>query len=236
MLTFIYILFISPVLNAPMPRTYYSYLLEDVREDVVDASLLKLPKRTDVDILKMGIAMAEVKKTTPLSDIEAAFLIYKWIAQNIKVNCVDSNKEEAAGVYNLGTGNFVGISALFNTMCSIMNIESLTIIGFNKRWDEVRKTNILFYKAEHYWNYILINNTYYLVDPTLSSGFCYETKFQKDYLDYYFGTKPEFLINTHFPIKEKYQFLDNTISEEKWGSINYENSTLLFRWYENNNT
>ena len=184
-----------------MPRSYYSYLLEYVREDVVDASLLKLPKRTNVDILKMCLAMAEEKKTTPLSDIEAAFLVYKQIVQNIQVNCVDSNKEEAAGVYNSGTGTFIGISALFNTMCSIMNIESLTIAGFNKRWDDVKNTHRLCYKAEHYWNYILINNTYYLVDPTLSSGFCYGVKFQKEYLDYYFGTKPEFLIYTHFPIK-----------------------------------
>jgi hypothetical protein len=81
LLAFIFTLLISPVLNAPMPRSYYSYLLEYVREDVVYASLLKLPKRTNVDILKMCLAMAEEKKTTPLSDIEAAFLVYKWIAQ-----------------------------------------------------------------------------------------------------------------------------------------------------------
>jgi transglutaminase/protease-like cytokinesis protein 3 len=141
------------------------------------------------------------------------------LLKNIQVNCVDHNKEEAAGVYNSGTGTFIGISALFNTMCSIMNIESLTIAGFTKRWDDVKNTHRLCYKAEHYWNYILINNTYYLVDPTLSSGFCYGVKFQKEYLDYYFGTKPEFLINTHFPIKEKYQFLENKISEEKWDQL-----------------
>ena len=220
MLTFIFVLFISPVLNDPLPRSYYSYLLEDVREDVVDASLLKLPKRTNVDILKMCIAMADEKKTAPLTDIEAAFLIYKWITQNINVNCVDYNKEESpVAVYKSGIGSFVGISALFNIMCSNMNIESVSITGFNKRLDSVEKTNRLCTKVEHYWNYILINNTYYLVDPTLSGGFCYGTYFQKGYIDYYFGTKPEFLIKTHFPIKENYQFLENKISEEKWDQL-----------------
>ena len=90
-----FVLFISPVLNDPLKKSFYSYLLEDVREDVVEASLLKLPKRTSVDILKMCISMNNEKKETPLSDIEAVFLIYKWITQNININCADYNKEES---------------------------------------------------------------------------------------------------------------------------------------------
>ena len=76
---FIFVLFISPVLNDPLPKSYYSYLLEEVREDVVNAALLRLPKRKDVDILKMCLAMKNEKNSTPLSEIEATFLIYKWI-------------------------------------------------------------------------------------------------------------------------------------------------------------
>ena len=216
-----FVLFISPVLNDPLKKSFYSYLLEDVREDVVDAALLNLPKRNNVDILKMCISMAHEKQTTSLSDIEAVFLIYKWITQNININCADYNKEESpVAVYKSGVGSFVGISALFNIMCSNMNIESVSIIGFNRRLDNVQKTKRLCTKVEHYWNYILINNTYYLVDPTLAGGFCYGTYFQKQYVDFYFGTKPEFLIKTHFPIKEKYQFLDNKISEEQWDQLN----------------
>lgn len=85
--------------------------------------------------------------------------------------------------------------------------------------DNIVKTKRLSTKVEHYWNYILINDNYYLVDPTLAGGFCYGTYFQKQYVDFYFGTKPEFLIKTHFPTKEKYQFLDNKISEEKWDQL-----------------
>ena len=220
MLIFTFALSISPVLNDPLPKSFYSYLLEDVREDVVDASLLKLPKRTNVDILKMCIAMANEKTAASLSDVEAAFLVYKWITQNININCADYNKEESpVAVYNSGVGSFVGISALFNIMCSNMNIESVSITGFNKRLDNINKTKKLCTKVEHYWNYILINNTYYLVDPTLAGGFCYGTYFQKQYVDFYFGTKPEFLIKTHFPTKEKNQFLENKISEEEWDQL-----------------
>jgi hypothetical protein len=216
-LIFTFVLCISPVLNDPLPKSFYSYLLEEIREDVVNASLLNLPKRTNVDILKMCIAMTNEKKTASLSDIEGAFLIYKWITQNININCADYNKDESpVAVYKSGIGSFVGISALFNIMCSNMNIESVTITGFNKRLDSVERTKRLFTKVEHYWNYIYVNNTYYLVDPTLAGGFCYGTHFQKQYIEFYFGTKPEFLIKTHFPTKEKYQFVDNKISEETW--------------------
>ena len=157
LLIFTFLLFISPILNDPLQKSFYSYLLEDVREDVVDASLKNLPKRAHVDILKMCISMANEKNEVPLSDVEAAFLIYKWITQNIDINCADYNKEESpVAVYNSGVGSFVGISALFNTMCSTMNIESVSITGFNKRLDSVETTNRLCTKVEHYWNYIFI--------------------------------------------------------------------------------
>ena len=39
--------------------------------------------------------MTNEKKTASLSDIEGAFLIYKWITQNININCADYNKEES---------------------------------------------------------------------------------------------------------------------------------------------
>ena len=88
----------------------------------------------------MCIAMTNEKKTASLSDIEGAFLIYKWITQNININCADYNKDESpVAVYKSGIGSFVGISALFNIMCSNMNIESISITGFNKRLDNIKK-------------------------------------------------------------------------------------------------
>jgi len=56
-----------------------------------------------------------------------------------------------------------------------MNIKSVNFTGFNKRLDSLEQTKRLFTKFEHYWNNILVNNTYYLVDPTLEGGFWYGT-------------------------------------------------------------
>ena len=59
------------------------------------------------------------------------------------------------------------------------NIQSVSITGFNKRLDNVKKTQKLFTKVEHYWNYIFINDTYYLVDPTLAGWFLLWDLFSK---------------------------------------------------------
>ena len=59
---FTFVIFICQVLNDPLPKSFFSYLLEDVREDVVESSILNLPKKENVDILKMCIAMANEKK------------------------------------------------------------------------------------------------------------------------------------------------------------------------------
>ena len=61
-LIFTFILFISPVLNDPLQKSFHSYLLEDVREDVVDSTIINLPKRTSFDdILKICLTMAPFK-------------------------------------------------------------------------------------------------------------------------------------------------------------------------------
>ena len=61
-LIFTFILFISPVLNDSLQKSFHSYLLEDVREDFVDSTIINLPKRTSVDdILKICLAMAPFK-------------------------------------------------------------------------------------------------------------------------------------------------------------------------------
>ena len=41
----------------------FSALLDEIRKEVVDEALLKLPKRESIDILKMAIEIPKLKKT-----------------------------------------------------------------------------------------------------------------------------------------------------------------------------
>ena len=86
----------------------FSKLIDQVRKDVVNKALLKLPKRENLDILKMCLKMSSFKSSYSLNDAESAYLVYKWISQNIehdKNNEKQGNNSTAiATVYKTGKG------------------------------------------------------------------------------------------------------------------------------------
>ena len=202
----------------------FSYLLDQIRKDIINIVLLYLPKRETIDILKLGIEMSKVKEEYSMTEPEIAYFIFEWITQNIQSDCISINKgnssTDAATTYKEGKGGPIGISELFNTLSSFFNIESNTILGltkidtfFNKQVIEVQ---------EHAWNYILIDNKYYLLDATLGGGYCYQKNtFYKKHTDFYFGTTPEIFIRLHFPNDNKWQLLPEIITKDEFKSMVY---------------
>jgi len=75
------------------------------------------------------------------------------------------------------------------------------------------------------WNYIKLNNTYYLIDVSYKDWFRNkeEIYIYYDYLYVYFGTKPEIFIRSHFPKETKWQLLNeaNSISFKQFLSMVY---------------
>ena len=198
----------------------FSKLIDQVRKDVVRKALLNLPKRESLDILKMCLKMSSFKSTYSLNDAESAYLAYKWIEQNIEY---DKNDEEQgnsstaiATVYKTGKGGATGITGLFKTMCDRLKIKSDTILGLTKTSSGTIKMKII--TKEYSWNYILINNKYYLIDVVKSIGF---EKSKKRESDFYFGMDPETSIRLHFPNDNKWQFLPKNITKNKFKSMAY---------------
>ena len=197
----------------------YSNIIDNVRKNLVEKALLSLPKKNNVDILKMFIAMSKTKEEYSLTDEESAFLIYKWITQNIIYDCSRNelgNNENPTNVYNLGMGTSKGISDLFKTMCRYMEIESDIISGYIKK--TIKDSELIAIK-DYIWNYIVINNTYYLIDVSSAMGACEGNEFLKYYTEFYFATNPEFFIRTHFPEENEWQLLDNIFTKEQFISM-----------------
>ena len=197
----------------------FSTLLDQVRIKVVDQTLLKLPKRGEIDILKMSLEMSNAKKEKSMNDAESAYLVYKWIGQNIEYDCLGNKFGNSttlpATTYKEGKGGDVGISGLFNTICGFLNIESNTIFGIKKTVSR-NYTNNLIDINEYAWNYISIDNKYYLLDVTSSVGSCSGIRFYRDQRDEYFGIDPELSIRHRFPNDKKWQLLPNPITENKF--------------------
>ena len=203
----------------------YSLLIDKVRKDVIDEVLLNLPKRQNTDLLKMNTEMLKTKEQYSLNEPESAYLVYKWIGENIEFNCTNPKLNESpSSAFKAGKSGSIGITALFKNMCAFMKIESDTISGHTKlvfvNPEEFIK------EVEHNWNYILIDNNYYLIDAAMGTGNSYDINFKKDFSDFYFGTKPELFILWHFPEDSKWQLLSKTITDEEFASI-----PLYFKYF-----
>ena len=192
-----------------------SKLIGMVRMEIIDKSLLYLPKRKEVNILQMVKQMTEAKEKYSLNEVESAYLVFKWIAQNIIHNFYNEESDEPITVYNSGWGNPKGISSLFNHMCMFLNVVSDSISGYLK-FADFRDYDIKFDK-EYIWNYIEINGEYYLVDVSMVAEFT--STYWSDYIYAFFGTEPEIFFRMHFPNESKWQLLPEPYTFEKFKSM-----------------
>ena len=201
----------------------FSTLLDEVRKEVVDEALSKLPKRGSIDILKMALAMSSAKEDYKMTDIESAYFAYKWIGQNIEFDCLGKRLGNSTtlptNTYKDGKGGEIGISELFNMICSFLDIEANTILGVKKVWTEDYNSSNLFKFDEYAWNYIKIDTKYYLLDLITGAGLCtYAEDFLRRQNDDYFGINPELSIRHLFPNDKEWQLLSKPITEEQFKS------------------
>ena len=229
---FLFLLLTPFVFNYQAEVSSYSLLLEKIRFDEVSNALSYLPPMKKINILQMCKQIKSVKDDYQLTTEETAYLIFKWISQNIEVDCdnYSGKLQTALTTYNSGKGGFVGISNLFLTMCLRLNIHSELVNGLVKSMKNSDGTIVSV--EEHVWNLLIINDTYYLVNPTLGAGTCDGKEYIKRYNMFYFATKPEYFIRTHYPILPDYQLLDNPISYDEFKSMAFLRHYFYYNGFE----
>lgn len=119
-----------------------------------------------------------------------------------------------------------GYSSLFKKMCDIAGVRCEVIIGFAKGYGyDVASTSI--YGSNHAWNAVYIDNKWFLIDSTWGAGYVDNKRnFIKDYEEFYFCTKPEYFIYTHFPDDPNWQLLNNKI--DKYTFLSYPKVWPIF--------
>ena len=193
--------------------------IKNVRKDIIEKAISNLPSRTSVDLDNMINLMKNVKKSNSLSQVETAFLVYKWMTDNIEYDCYALHHMEVPAispkdVYEKGKTICAGYTDLFKVICDSLDIETYYVIGYAKgaSWVEgqiPRSTN-------HAWNVIKLDSSYYLLDVTWGSGGCNGDDFSKSYREFYFCSRPEAFIRTHLPAEEKWQLVSPTISLQQF--------------------
>ena len=98
----------------------YTSPLNQVRKEIIDKALESLPKREEVDELKMALTMKNAQQEYSLNEAESAYLIYKWIQKNIDFDCTFTSLNDETTTYNNGKGSYYGIAHIFITMCKFL--------------------------------------------------------------------------------------------------------------------
>lgn len=100
-----------------------------------------------------------------------------------------------------------GYAYLLKELANLANIECEMVHGFAK----TSTINIETLDApNHSWNAVKLNNKWYLCDPTWASGIPNPStlQFEFQYNDGFFLANPELFAINHFPVYEKWLFLD----------------------------
>jgi transglutaminase/protease-like cytokinesis protein 3 len=170
------------------------------------------------------------------TDVEKFRAIYTWVCNNIDGDPKQDNEVfEKREAYKNDSVAFlkwnnefkkIAFEKLFKqkkTMCTgyaylikelsfLVDIESEIVDGYGRTTttnvDNLDLTN-------HSWNVVKLNNKWYLVDATWSSGYFDDYNvFVNDYNDGYFLTDPILFAKSHYPLEKKWllnESLDNTM-------------------------
>ena len=209
----------------------YSNPLDNIRKDIVDKALSELPERDSVEEKDMCTAMINEKQKYSLTQGESAYLVYKWLSENIEFDCYalkhgDIDHTEL-GTYNKGKGVCSGYSMLFETMCVSLGLEAEYVVGYSKGNDFIPGETPK--QSDHAWNSVKIDSSYYLVDSTWGAGGCKGDDYKKHFDDFYFCSDPKRFIRSHFPVENKWQLTPDIITLE-----DFSNSLILSSSFEKN--
>ena len=198
--------------------------------EFVDKTVLAYPSYSNLESLSNRI------KNDFKTDIHKARAAYTWIANNINYDIETTRKTRVFNtIMYFSESDYQrqlkihlkrkveiallskkalceGYSAMFVQLCELLNLESKIIRGIAKvRPSEINSNKKI---KNHAWNAIKINGKWQLVDVGWSNGFIDDAtgNWVNDFNDFFFFTKPEHFITSHYPELKKWQLLDEVIS------------------------
>ena len=136
-------------------------------------------------------------------------------------------------IWSFRTGKTVceGYARLYRHFANNINLIVENITGFAKGFGyNPTKLNEKL-DANHAYNAVKLKNKWYLIDSTWGAGYILKDHFVKEYEPFYFCIKPEFIINTHYPLNENWQLLERPIKFEQFKSnikLNKNFLTIVF--------
>ena len=183
------------------------------------------------------------------ADVEKFRAIYKWVCSNIEgdysfylkttrkrkkfrnnsLAFTNWNKDLQKHVFKQLVDNqktiCSGYAYLIKELATLSGIECEIVDGYSRSAkSQIGELGL----ANHSWNAVKLNNSWYLLDATLASGYfdVNAYKFVKNYNDGYFLANPELFIKSHFPLDARWMLLEEAVSADVFtnGPIIYGNT------------
>ena len=195
----------------------------------------KASKRVKVKYTKDPASLATKLCENYTDDNSKIVALTYWIAKNIKYDYkayINRTfiRHTSTEILDRKLALCSEYTHLFNEMCEAVGVSSLTVDGYVKKFDFTKEDN--FYRADHSWSAVKIDNKWKLMDITWASCSIvlkkqylaklllflfnkhYYPKFKavKNYNQYWIDLSPEQIIETHFPELEIFQLLEEPIS------------------------
>lgn len=172
------------------------------------------------------------------SEAQKALNIYTWIVHNIRYD-VKALKKIKSKDYSLKRilrrrkGICAQYSDLFIALCRNAGLSSREIVGYSRGFSYFEDDS--FYEADHAWNGVKIDSSWFLVDATWGSGVLVQKRqwikelgfrwFKRSYISNkykfvkapnfnFFLANPEELIEDHLPVDPYWQLIEYPVSVE----------------------
>ncbi|XP_013391178.1 kyphoscoliosis peptidase [Lingula anatina] len=170
------------------------------------------------------------------NDLQRARAFYRWITGNISY-AVSSYRSgsykykdnSAEAVFRRRRCVCAGYARIFKEMCRLAGIPCEVVCGHAKGVDNTPGNVLTGKDANHDWNCVYIDNSWWPVDCTWGAGFITEDfGFKFRFNDFYFLTDPDIFVFTHFPYNpKKPNFDDWQLIAKPWSLTKFEKAPLL---------
>ena len=194
----------------------------------IDRHALNAPSSAEATVESLAAYLIEPAE----NDREKARAIFRWITENIDYN-VEVFFKGGTGATNsedvLKSRKSVcyGYSDIFLSLAREAGLEAVRISGYGKGYGYLPGKNFSG-PANHAWNAVKINGSWYLMDSTWGAGYVSgDKKYVRKFDDHFFMTPPSQFIYGHFPEDARWQLLDKPVSKQEFENLGLSGSGIF---------
>lgn len=195
----------------------------------IDKKALQIPD----SLTKNTNLIASYITTNFSTDSDKSRAIFIWVASNIQydidnlfaINFYEKLEDKIAKPLSTRKGICENYASLFTDICLKSGLKSFVIEGYTKQ-------NGFTDYIPHAWSAALIDNSWFLFDPTWGSGYVNGGKFFKKINNEYYKVSPTTIIKSHIPFDYLWQFVNYPVTNQEFyeGKTQQNNTKQFFNF------